>query len=154
MTRHITLTGIKSSFSKQKMGITEGMSFGMASMGMGTVTERDYLLCKQATEFHPDDFLQVPQCYAVAVCIHYCTMVQELKKQNNWCFPKCCNNAFLHAHSYSVISTPAIKCGLIIQPVSQCNPGAVSLRISYTSTIQPGPCIQQLPPHWTTEGEF
>lgn len=81
------------------MGITEGMSLGMASTGMGTITERDYFLSEQVRVFHLDGFIHVPQSYAVAVCVHSCTMVQKHKEQNAPCFSKCCNNVFLCALS-------------------------------------------------------
>jgi hypothetical protein len=41
-------------------------------MGMDFVMEKDHFFYEQAWAFHPDDFLHVSQCWAVAICTHCC----------------------------------------------------------------------------------
>jgi hypothetical protein len=45
--------------------------------------------CEQAKLFHLDDFLQVLQWSAVAVCIQCCPVVKDLMQKNALCILKC-----------------------------------------------------------------
>jgi hypothetical protein len=80
MTRHVTLTGIQFSFSKQKMGITKGNNFDMASRGAGTTTKRDYFLsARQAVSSKWLPSSATGLCSKI--CIHCCPTVQDRRSR-------------------------------------------------------------------------
>jgi hypothetical protein len=66
-----------------------GIALCTGYIGMGTVVEKDHFLCDQGTAFPPDGIPQVPHCCAIAVCIHSCPVVQELKEKIALCIPIC-----------------------------------------------------------------